>query len=178
MRRLGLTPDELLFRTWCGPRPRYAAQLPGLNVLEGETLALVGADVGALHNALVDVLPASLEVDGANAAAAGTLRIHAQQAVRVGVRSLVLTDPFVRLAPAARSLAIADLAGFAALGVTTVFACRDLTLAALAADRVCLVRDGRPGVAYPVVAPRPRSVDDVRPVTERAAARLAQGRLG
>jgi hypothetical protein len=176
MTRIGLTPDELLLATWSGGAPpSYAASIPGLNVLTGETVALVGSGREALLDRLGEVLPACLPIDGAVAAAGGALRVHAQQAARVGVKSLVVSDPFTGLGDEARSLAVADLAGLANLGLTTVVATADATLAALGADRVCIVRDGSPQVAYPVLAPTPRSLADVAPVTDRLATRLSAG---
>ena len=57
MTRIGLTPDELLVATWSGGRPRgYAARMAGLNVLEGETIALVGSGVGDLLVAAADAI--------------------------------------------------------------------------------------------------------------------------
>lgn len=172
--RVGLTPDELA-AAWggCGPR-RYAAVTPGLSVLAGETLALVGDGSLALLERLAGALEGCLRLDGAAAATAGTVRIHAVQAARVGVSALAVTDPF-GTGSAGRALALADLAGLADLGLTTVVAVTDVSLAALFADRVVVVRDGRPVVAYPVVAPTPRSPADVAPVADRVTARLAAG---
>jgi hypothetical protein len=171
MHRIGLHPDELA-ATW---RPRrYAARVPGLNVLEGETLALVGQGTDAVLTALAAALPGATWVDGQVAAEGGALRIHAQQAARVGVRALTVTGPFdPQLDDAGRALAVADLAGLRDLGLTTIVEVADADLAVLFADRVVVVADGRPVVAYPVVAPTPRVMADVRPVTERLAARLA-----
>lgn len=173
--RLGLTPDELIVHTWGADRaPRYAGCLPGLNVLAGETLALVGDGTAALLDRLADVLPACARLDGAVAAAGGTLRIQAVQAARVGVRSLAISDPLPTRADAStRALAVADLAGLANLGLTTVVAVPDAPLAALVADRVVVVAGGYPEVAYPVVSPVPRSPAEVAPVTARVTARLA-----
>lgn len=176
MPRLGLTPDEMMMDTWCSDRvPRYAATLPGLNVLVGETLALVGDGTPVLLDRLAGALHACLPVDGAVAAAGGTLRIQAVQAARVGVRALAVTDPFHGADGPAAALALADLAGLADLGLTTVVSVADVTLAALFADRVVVVSDARPQVAYPVLAPTPRCVVDVTPVTDRVTARLAAG---
>jgi hypothetical protein len=171
MHRIGLHPDELA-ATWA-PR-RYAARVPGLNVLEGETVALVGDGTGQLLTALASELPSATWVDGEVAAAGGALRIHAQQAARVGVAALTVTGPFdAGLDEPGRALAVADLAGLRDLGLTTIVEVADADLAALFADRVVVVADGHPVVAYPVVAPTPRVLADVRPVTERLAARLA-----
>jgi hypothetical protein len=176
MTRIGLTPDELLLATWSrGAPPSYAATLPGLNVLTGETVALIGSGAARLLETLLGVLPGCLPVDGREAVAGGALRVHAQQAARVGVRSLVISEPFAGQSAEARALAVADLAGLGNLGLTTVFEAEDATLAALGADRVCVVRDGEPQVAYPVLAPTPRSPADVAPVTDRLASRLAAG---
>lgn len=176
MPRLGLTPDETMIDTWCADRlPRYAACLPGLNVLAGETLALVGDGTAALLDRLSGELEGCLPVDGAEAAAGGTVRIQAVQAARVGVRALAVSEPFARVGAPASALALADLAGLTDLGLTTVVAVADVTLAALFADRVVVVSGGRPQVAYPVLAPTPRRVLDVAPVTDRVTARLAVG---
>lgn len=171
--RLGLTCDELVVRTWGGGgAPAYAAHVPGLDVLAGETLALVGQGTAALLDHLEDALSGSLRVDGAVAAAGGTLRIQAVQAARVGLRALVVSDPFAGGPQDGRDLALADLAGLAGLGLTTVVAVADPALAALFADRVVVVADGRPVVAYPVLAPIPRSAADVATVTDRVGTRL------
>jgi hypothetical protein len=172
MQRIGLTPDELA-ATWSTPR-RYAAHLPGLDVLEGETLALVGTGTDALLTELAAELARSAWVEGIVAAAGGAVRIHAQQAARVGVRALTITGPFdADLDDGGRALAVADLAGLADLGLTTVVEVADAGLGALFADRVVVVDSGRPVVAYPVIAPTPRSDADVRLVSDRVAARLA-----
>ena len=85
MSRIGLTVEQLLVSTWsAAQRPTYAAHVPGLNVLTGETLALVGTGTAAVVDQLLDALPACTVIDGGAAAQAGTLRIHAQQAARVG----------------------------------------------------------------------------------------------
>jgi hypothetical protein len=171
MHRIGLHPDELA-ATWT-PR-HYAASVPGLNVLEGETVALVGEGSGDLLTALAAALPGSAWVDGEVAAEGGALRIHAQQAARVGVRALTVTGPFDDgLDEAGRALAVADLAGLGDLGLTTIVEVADAGLAALFADRVVVVAAGKPVVAYPVLAPRPRRSTDVQPVTDRLTARLA-----
>lgn len=173
MTRLGLTPDELLVSTWSSARrPTYAARVPGLNVLAGETLALVGPGSDAVLEALLEALPACTIVDGASAAAGGTLRIHVQQAARVGVQSVAVTDPFAGLSRDARDLAVADLAGLASLDVTTVVVVADAATAAAFADRVVVVQDGRVVVAYPVLAVAPRSPADIDPVSRRVAARM------
>lgn len=172
--RIGLTPDELV-ATWGGDhRHRYAARVPGLSVLAGETLALVGAGSSALLERLAGELDGCLDLDGAAAATAGTVRIHAVQAARVGVNALAISDPFSRATGATRALALADLAGLTDLGLTTVVALADVTLAALFADRVAVVRDGQPVVAYPVLAPTPRSTAEVALVADRVQARLAE----
>ena len=176
MARVGLTAEQLLVATWSSPVPlRYAAHVPGLDVLRGETLALVGSDVESLVQQVAGELGDCLPLDGPACAAAGTLRIHAQQAARVGLRAVSVSDPFAvaTLGGAARALAVADLAGFASLGVTSVVVCSDVGLAALFADRIVVVRNGEVVVAYPVVAPVPRLAPDVAVVTERVAARLA-----
>ncbi|HEY8340244.1 MAG TPA: hypothetical protein VIK95_10265, partial [Egibacteraceae bacterium] len=90
MARIGLTPDELLVDTWSRPPASYAARLPGLNVLAGETLALVGSGTDVLLERLSDALAPCTIVDGSVAAAGGVLRVHAQQAARVGVRALAI----------------------------------------------------------------------------------------
>lgn len=173
MTRLGRTPDELV-STWAtGSLPTYAACVPGLNVLAGETLALVGEGASELLGSLADVLAECVHVDGAVAAAGGTLRVQAYQAARVGVRALAISEPFADATPAMRALAVADLAGLAAMGLTTVVVVGDVTLAALVADRVVVVGQGRPQVAYPVLAQAPRSLAAVAPVTDRVSARLA-----
>lgn len=174
MARIGLTPDQLLASTWgASTRPSYAARVPGLNVLRGETLALVGLGADAVLDVLLDALDRCTMVDGAAAAAAGTLRIHAQQAARVGVAALAISDPFTGLGEAARALAVADLAGLKTLGVTTVVVVDDAELATAFADRVVVVRNGEVVVAYPVLAPAPRAADDVEPVRRRVVAQLA-----
>lgn len=173
MARIGLTPDQLLVATWgAQTRPTYAARIPAFNVLRGETVALVGDRADAVLDALTDALDACTVIDGVAAAAAGTLRIHAQQAARVGVQALAITDPFVGLDRSARALAVADLAGVAALGLTTVVAVSDAELATSFADRVAVVRDGTVVVAYPVIAPTPRTAGDIEPVNRRVAAHL------
>lgn len=178
MSRIGLTPDELLVATWGGaPRPRYVARVGGLNLLAGETVALVGAGTDTLMTRLVDVLAPCTVVDGAAAAAGGTLRIHAQQAARVGVTALAITDPFIALGDEAHALAVADLAGLSGLGITTVVAVADADVGATFADRVAVVRDGHVVVAYPVLAPAPRSHGDIQPVSRRIAARLAAAKV-
>lgn len=170
--RLGLTCDELVARTWGGAQaPVYAAHLPGLDVLAGETLALVGAGSDALLDRLHDALAGCVHVDGAVAAAGGTLRIQAVQAVRVGLRALAVSDPF-GVGQAGRELAVADLAGLGGLGLTTVVAVDDVTLAALFADRVVVVDGGEVQVAYPVIAPTPRSPGEVAAVAHRVGTRL------
>lgn len=172
--RIGLTPDELVMRTWGTDRaPRYAARVTGLSVLDGETLALVGDGTHAVLDELAGALDDCVRLDGAEAAASGTVRIHAVQAARVGVAALAVTDPFTGASAGSHDLALADLAGLADLGLTTVVAVTDVTTAALFADRVVVVRDGRPQVAYPVLAPTPRSTAEVAPVTDRVTARLA-----
>lgn len=173
MSRIGLTPDELLVRTWSATTPpSYAARIAGLNILTGETIALVGTGAHALVASLADALPVCTVIDGAAAAQAGTLRIHAQQAARVGVQSLAINAAFAGLDDAAAALAVADLAGISSLGVTTVVAVDDADVAAAFADRVVVVRDGAVVVAYPVVAPAPRTLTDIEPVSRRVAARL------
>lgn len=168
MARIGLTPDELLLEAWSRPPASYAARTPGLDVLEGETLALVGSGSDLLLERLGEVLAPCTIVDGGVAAAGGVLRVHAQQAARVGVRALAISEPFgPALSPAARALAVADLAGLGSLGLTTVVAIADSALAALVADRVVVVADGEPVVAYPVIAPAPRRLSDVAPVLDR-----------
>lgn len=171
--RIGLTPDELLLQTWSASRPpAYAVRLPDLAVLEGETLALVGSGTQQLLTRLLAMLPRCTALDGAAAARAGSLRIHAQMAVRAGVQSMAITEPFEGLDPGARALAVADLAGLAGLGLTVVVAVCDPVLGARLADRVVIVREGRAVVGYPVLAPSPRTEADVAPVTARLTARL------
>jgi hypothetical protein len=172
--RIGMTVDQLLVATWgSAARPTYAAHVAGLNVLRGETVALVGEGAAQILDELADALPTCTVIEGAAAAPAGTLRIHAQQAARVGVQSLAITDPFGGLDDEARALAVADLAGLESLGVTTVVAMDDVDIAAAFADRVAVVRDGVVVVAYPVLAPTPRSSGDIAPVAQRVSARLA-----
>ncbi|MPZ72174.1 MAG: hypothetical protein GEU74_02920 [Nitriliruptorales bacterium] len=174
MGRIGMTVDQLLVATWgAATRPTYAAHVAGLNVLRGETIALIGSGAGEVLAALTDALPRCTVIEGAAAAPAGTLRIHAQQAARVGVEALAITDPFGDIDEGARALAVADLAGLKSLGVTTVVALGDVDLAAAFADRVAVVRDGVVVVAYPVVAPTPRSTTEIAPVAQRVTARLS-----
>ena len=170
--RIGLTPDQLVATWSAATRPTYAARIRGLNILRGETVALVGGASDDLLTALADALSVCTVIDGASAAAAGTLRIHAQQAARVGVQSLAITDPFDNLSEAATALAVADLAGLRSLGVTTVVATADVDLAAAFADRVAVVDQGTVIAAYPVVAPTPRRPADIDPVSRRVTARL------
>jgi hypothetical protein len=173
MTRIGRTPDELAAE-WCGRTRRgYAARVAGLNVLEGEIIALLGTGADELLAELTEALERCTVIDGANAAQAGTLRIHAHQAARVGVKALAITEPFAGAGEEARALAVADPAGLRNLGVTTVVAVEDAELGAAFADRVALVRDGHVVVAYPVVAPTPRTAADIAPVSRRVAARLA-----
>jgi hypothetical protein len=181
MARIGLTPDELVLATWsAGTPPAYAARLPGLNVLAGEVLALTGTGTSRLLERLSNILEDCLVVDGGVAAAGGALRIHAQQAARVGIRALAVSEPFAGLEPAARALAVADLAGLSGLKtpasqpLTTVVEIADPALAALAADRIVVTRSGEPTVAYPVVAPAPRRPADVHAVACRVTGRLPQ----
>jgi ABC-type phosphonate transport system ATPase subunit len=175
MSRIGLSLDHVLLATWGAdrPPPSYAARLPGLNVLRGETLALIGRGTGELLERLATALVGCRRLDGAAAAATGSLRIEAQRAARQGLAALAVSEPFAAADPAARGLALADLAGLSDLGLTTVVEVADETLAALLADRVVVVRDGQPVVAYPVVAPAPRTLVDVHPVTDRLRARLS-----
>lgn len=171
MTRIGLSPDALAAH---GERARYAARVPGCNVLAGETLALIGDGTDRLLERFAAELPGCAWVDGPVAAAGGVLRVHAQQAARVGVRALAITGPVdARLDAHARALAVADLAGLGDLGLTVLVEIAGAETAALLADRVVVVRDGEPLVAYPVVEPVPRHPADVRPVTERVTARLA-----
>ena len=172
MTRIGLTPDELA-AGWSGRTGRgYAARVEGLNILEGETIALVGSGADALLSNLADALGRCTFIDGGAAAAAGTLRIHAQQAARVGVTSVAVTDPFVAVEGHARALAVADLAGLGNLGITSVVEVTDADLGAAFADRVAVVRQGKVVVAYPVTGPTPRTPQDIDPVSRRVAARL------
>jgi len=174
MSRIGLTLEQLLVATWSSPRRRgYAARVPGLNVLQGETIALVGDGRADMLDLLIDALASCTVVDGGAAAAAGTLRIHAQQAARVGVQALAITEPFDNISDDARALAVADLAGLSSLGVTSVVAVTDAELAASFADRVVVVRGGQVVVAYPVVAAVPRARTDIEPVSQRLAAHLS-----
>jgi hypothetical protein len=180
MSRLGLTPDELLLATWSAARPpAYAARLDGLTLLQGEMLALVGSGTLTVLEELAAALTRSMGrcawIDGPVAAAGGVVRVHVQQAARVGVGAVAITGPFDAdgLPAEARSLAVADLAGLGDLGVTAIVEVADVATAALFADRVAVVADGRPVVAYPVLAPRPRRAADVVTVTDRVRARLA-----
>ena len=171
MRRVGLSLDELV--VWSSNRRlRYAAHIPGLDVLAGETIALVGTGTHEVLEALADALADSARVDGAAEARDGALRIAAQQARNAGAQAVVVTDPFEGLADGAQAIAVADLAGLASLGLTTIVAVADPHLAALVADRVVVVRDGAVVVGYPVMAQAPRTPADVAPVTERLSARL------
>lgn len=174
MARIGLSPDELA-ATWSAEPRRYAAHVPGLDVLVGETVALVGDGTGALLETLVSALSGSTTwIDGRVAAAGGVLRVHAQQAARVGVPAVAITGPFdAGLGPAALALAVADLAGLRDLGLTTVVEVADVTVAARLADRVVVTARGRAAVAYPVVTPYPREAVDVATVVDRVGARLA-----
>lgn len=174
--RIGLTPDELAASWGTSTARRYAACVPGLRVLAGETVALVGEATGELLERLADELDGCVRVDGSVAAAGGTVRIHAVQAARVGMDALAISDPFAGTGADARDLALADLAGLAELGLTTVVAVTDVTLAARFADRVVVVAAGQPLVAYPVLAPTPRSSEQVAPVADRVAARLEGSR--
>jgi hypothetical protein len=168
--RIGLTPDALAAGP---PGASYALRVPGLNVLAGETLALVGPGAGLLLERLGSLLSRCTWVDGQVAAAGGVLRVHAQQAARTGVRALAVTGPVdSSLDASARALAIADLAGLGDLGLTVAVEVADVVTAALFADRVVVVRGGEPVVAYPVLPPTPRRPVDVRRVTERVEARL------
>ena len=168
MTRVGLTLDELLATTWAsGATARYAARLPGLNVLEGETVAVIGEGAGAMVEAFHDAVEGALPLDGGIAAQGGALRIHAQQAARVGVRALAVSDPFPGLGREAKALAVADLASFARLGLTTVVASSDRASALLFADRVVLLRAGRVAAAYPVLAAYPRTSASVAAVADR-----------
>lgn len=174
MSRIGLSLEQLLVATWSASAPpAYAARVAGLNVLRGETVALVGDGADAVLHDLADALTACTVIDGANAAAAGTIRIHAQQAARVGVQALAITEPFSGASDDARALAVADLAGLSSLGVTSVVVVSDVDLAASFADRVAVVRRGEVVVAYPVVSPTPRAPTDIEPISQRVAARLA-----
>ena len=171
--RIGLSLEQLLVATWgAAARPTYAAHVKGLNILRGETVALVGTGAQELLAHLADALPRCTVIEGAAAAPAGTLRIHAQQAARVGVESLAITDPFVDVDDEACALAVADLSGLTSLGVTTVVVVTDADTGAAFADRVAVVRDGAVVVAYHVLAPAPRSETDIAPVAARIAARL------
>lgn len=174
MTRLGLTPDHLLATTWGGEQPyRYVACIPGLTVLAGETLALVGSGAADLRDRLTAAIGDTAPLEGPGAAARGTLRIHAQQAARVGLQAIAVSDPFaVPLEAAARDLAIADLAGVASLGLTCVVDLADPTVAALVADRIVVVRNALPITAYPVLAPIPRRAADVAAVLARTRQRL------
>ena len=173
MSRIGLSLEQLLVATWgAAARPTYAAHVRGLNILRGETVALVGTGAEELLALLADALPRCTVIEGAAAAPAGTLRIHAQQAARVGVESLAITDPFSDIDDEARALAVADLAGVSSLNVTTVVVVADAETGAAFADRVAVVRDGAVVVTYPVLAPTPRSDTDIAPVSARITARL------
>lgn len=169
--RVGQTGEHLAVTSWSAA---YAARLPGLNVLHGETLAVVGTGTGPLLHRLADVLASCTWVDGAVAARGGVVRIHAQQAARVGIRALVVDGPVDRgLDPISLALAVADVAGVARLGLTTVVAFDDPELAARCAHRVAVVDRSRPVVAYPVTSALPRSPADVRDVIARLRARTA-----
>lgn len=174
MQRIGLTGDHLAANWDAVPRRRYAARVPGLSVLEGEILALVGKGSRDLLDRLARQLDRCARVDGGVAARGGVLRVHAQQAARVGVRALAVDGALDEVLPGpARQLAIADLAGLGNLGLTVVVELADPALAALFADRVVVVAGGEPRAAYPILAAAPREPAAVRPVTERIVARLA-----
>jgi hypothetical protein len=173
--RIGLTVDELAAHAAAGgPGARYVAHLDGLDLLAGELVAFVGPGAAPLRASLCHELPCCRPIDGARAARTGTLRVEAVQARRAGIQSLVVSDPLAG-APdeEAAALALADLAGLEDLGLTVAVDFADPYAAALVGDRVAVV--GQTGLdrAYPVLAPRPRSLHDVRKVTERALARLA-----
>ena len=172
MSRVGLTPDEMLLTWSASSVRRYVAKVPGLDVLERETIALVGTGTATVAAQLRDALGAPAVLDGREHASAGALRIAAQAARRDGATAVVVTDPFSDVAEVARPVAVADLAGLSQLGLTTVVEVADLTLAALVADRVVVVKDGHVVVAYPVLASTPRSVDDIAPVRARLQGRL------
>jgi hypothetical protein len=170
MTQIGLSPDALAAAP---PKAAYAARSPGLNLLDDQTVALVGTGTGTCLQDLAERLQRCTWIDGRVAAAGGSLRVHAQQAARVGVRALAVTGPIDADLPShARALAVADLAGLGDLGLTVVVEVDDVETAALFADRVAVVRDGQPVIAYPVVHPSPRRPVDVQVVTERVQARL------
>lgn len=179
MQRIGLTGDDLAARWDAAPPQRYAAEVPGLRLLEGESVALVGDGTAGLLARLARTLDRCAWVDGAVAAAGGVVRVHGQQAVRVGLSALAVTGPLdARLTPAARQLAVADLASLGALELTVVAEVADPELAALFADRVVVVAGGVPQAAYPVLQATPRAPAQVEPVTARVRSRLGSRRRG
>lgn len=173
MRRVGLTPDEMLLTWSASSVRRYVAHLPGLDVLAGETIALVGSGTARIAALLIDALPAAVVIDGAAHARGGALRIAAQAARRDGAEAVVVSDPFTDVAEMARPVAVADLAGLSQLGLTTIVEAAEVQLAAMFADRVAVVEDGHMVVAYPVLASAPRTVDDIAPVMARLQRRLS-----
>lgn len=174
MTRMGLSIDELVARTWVGGHAeRYVARSRGLHVLECQVVALIGAGAPEFREHLSTAIEGCVPIDGPAAAHAGTLRIHAMQAARVGLRAIAVSDPLRGLSPTAAGLALADLAGLGDLGMTVVVDLADAESAALVADRVVVVADGMPDRAYPVLAPHPRSPREVAAVTARALATLA-----
>lgn len=174
MTRIGLTPDELAALPAAGRPLRYAAHVDGLSILAGEVLAVVGPGATALRERISERLAGVLPVDGSYAARGGTLRIQAVGARRVGLTALSISDPLAGdVPPAAASLALADLAGLADLGLTTLVEFADPEAAALVADRVVVAALDGPDRAYPVLAPHPRVHGDVAMVTARTRRRLA-----
>lgn len=173
MQRIGLTGDHLAAHWDAAPQRRYAAHVPGLRVLEGESLALVGDGTARLLERVASAVERCAWVDGAVAAAGGVLRVHARQAARVGITTLAVTGPLdTGLPAAARQLAVADLAGLGDLGLTVLAEVADPEIAALFADRVVVVAGGVAQAAYPVLQAFPRVPSQVRPVTERVRSRL------
>lgn len=177
MTRIGLSIDELVAATWADERlPRYVARADGLHVLAGEVVAVVGPGAPALRRRVAATTAACAAIDGPLAAGTGTLRVEARRAARAGRQAVSICDPLAGdLDSAAAALAIADLASIPALGLAAVVDLADARVAALVADRVVVVEEGRIDRSYPVLAPRPRRAEDVAPVTERALARLAAG---
>jgi len=173
MARIGLTPDEMLLTWSAASVRRYVARVPGLDVLAGETIALVGTGTAEVAGRLRAAVGTTTDIDGTSHAAAGAIRVAAQSARRAGAEVVVLSDPFTDLAEVARPIAVADLASLSQLGLTTIVEVSDPLLAAQFADRVAVVVDGGVTVAYPVLAQTPRSEADIAPVMERLQRRLA-----
>lgn len=174
MTRIGLTPDELAALPLSGTPARYVAHVDSLSILAGQILAVVGPGAAMLRGRITERLDGVLPIDGSSAARGGTLRVHAVQARRVGLTALSISDPLAGdVTGAAASLVLADLAGLADLGLTTVVEFADLEAAALVADRVVVASLSGADRAYPVLTPRPRTLVDVAGVAARTRQRIA-----